>query len=55
MTVEQLVWELLHQPGNANVRVAISPSITDVGKIDKCVDIDTNVASVVIYGKEEAS
>lgn len=54
MTVEQLIWELLNMPGQMDVRVALNRRIGDIDKINKCVDMDTNITSVVIYGKEEA-
>ena len=53
MTVEQLIWKLLNMPGQMDVRIALNRRIGDIDKIDKCVDMDTKITSVVIYGKDE--
>ena len=53
MTVEQLIWKLLNMSGQMDVRIALNRRVGDIDKINKCVDMDTNITSVVIYGKEE--
>ena len=36
-----------------NVQVAVYRFISDVQKIDKIVDMDTNIVSVCLYGTNE--
>lgn len=34
------------------MQVSVSALISDIIKIDKCVDMDTNVVGLVIYGQD---
>lgn len=50
MTVADLIWKLLYYPYNMEVKVCVRPRVEPAASVDTSIDIDTNKASVVIYG-----
>lgn len=34
------------------IQVAVSALISDIIKVDKCVDMDSNMVSLVMYGQD---
>lgn len=50
MTVADLIWKLLYYPYNMEVKVCIQPRVEPAASVNTSVDINTNKASVVIYG-----
>ena len=53
MTVKEVIETLSKYPPNMNVQVAVYRFISDVQKIDKIVDMDTNIVSVCLYSANE--
>lgn len=50
MTVADLIWKLLYYPYDMEVKVCVRPRVEPAASVDTSIDIDTNKASVVIYG-----
>lgn len=50
MTVADLIWKLLYYPYDMDVKVCVRPRVEPAVSVDTSIDIDTNKASVVIYG-----
>ena len=52
MTVADLIWKLLYYPYDKEVKVCVRPRVAPAAGADTTIDIDTNKASVVIYGNK---
>lgn len=50
MTVAELIWKLLYYPYDMEVKVCVRPRVEPAASVGTSIDIDTNKASVVIYG-----
>lgn len=50
MTVAELIWKLLYYPYDMDVKVCVRPRVEPAASVGTSTDIDTNKASVVIYG-----
>lgn len=50
MTVAELIWKLLYYPYDMDVKVCVRPRVEPAASVGTSIDIDTNKASVVIYG-----
>lgn len=50
MTVAELIWKLLYCPYDMEVKVCVRPRVEPAASVGTSIDIDTNKASVVIYG-----
>lgn len=50
MTVADLIWKLLYYPYDMDVKVCVRPRVEPAASVGTSIDIDTNKASVVIYG-----
>lgn len=50
MTVAELIWKLLYYPYDMEVNVCVRPRVEPAVSVNTSIDIDTNKASVVIYG-----
>ena len=52
MTVADLIWRLVCYPYDMEVKVCVRPRVEPAASVDTSIDIDTNKASVVIYGNK---
>lgn len=52
MTNKELQGILAKHPPNMQIQVWVSSFISEIVKVDKCVDMDTNKMSLVIYGQD---
>lgn len=50
MTVAELIWKLLYCPYDMDVKVCVRSRVEPAASVGTSIDIDTNKASVVIYG-----
>lgn len=50
MTVADLIWKLLYYPYDMEVNVCVRPRVEPATSVGTSINIDTNKASVVIYG-----
>jgi hypothetical protein len=51
MTKEELIGIIDKYPPNMNVQVALYRFISDIVKVDKVIDQDTNAVSICLFGK----
>lgn len=52
LTVKDLIEILSKYPPDMSMQVAVGSFISEVAKVDKCVDMDTNKVSLVVYGQD---
>lgn len=50
MTVADLIWKLLYYPYDTEVKICVRPRVEPAANVGISIDIDSNTASVVIYG-----
>ena len=53
MTANELICALKNYPSDMNVKVALCRQIGDLGEVRHGVDMDSNVVSVWLMGREE--
>lgn len=51
-TVKDLIEVLSKYPPTMSMQVAVGSFISEIVKVDKCVDMDTNEVSLVVYGQD---